>query len=650
MSSPHPGELVITWDAPSDVPDDYRVTWKKSTAKWPSYKNDNTVEGGNAFPTGTSHTVSDLEEGTEYHVRVRARYYNGNGDVEQSGQWSQTAPITISSSPPAKPTGLSTSPSHDSVLLSWTDPSDSGITGYQVLRGPDADNLTVLTDDTANTNTSYTDDSVTAETTYVYATKARNSGGLSPQSDTVSTTTLAAPPDPPAKPTITGQGATHSSADLYWANPNDDSITDYQILRGDDTDSLTILTDNTGNTNTNYNDDTVEAAKEYAYAIRARNAGGLSPQSDTVSVTTQAAPEEHVTELALAGAEFTLDGQTLDTTGTCNKEVIGDIADACTINIDTKTPVFAVDGTLDSDDRLTVKTGRDKLTVDAATESISEGQLRGADQTVTLPLPEGTSLMRLWGDDDEVAGGEEEHFFRVNVVPYWESNGDRLSKNSGCQSATDRTVTQITDTDCILTQIGNTAELQFRNVLEDHYNVYVDVNGTTVVDEPDNTVLAGSFTLDLQHGDNVIRVRLASKTGAAETYSSNAFYYKITTTPPAKPTGLSTSPSHDSVLLSWTDPNDDSITGYQILRGSDAANLAVLTDDTANTNTSYTDDTVDGRDHLRLRHQGPQRQRTQPAVGHRLRHHPAAAAGQARGPAPRHQPQLCHTVLGQPQR
>ena len=85
LSSTNPGELVITWDAPSNAPDDYRVTWKKSTAKWPSYKNENTVQGGNAFPTGTSHTVTGLEEGTSYSAKVRARYHDGNGNVEQSG-------------------------------------------------------------------------------------------------------------------------------------------------------------------------------------------------------------------------------------------------------------------------------------------------------------------------------------------------------------------------------------------------------------------------------------------------------------------------------------------------------------------------------------------------------------------------------------
>ena len=32
LSSPNPGGLVITWDAPSEAPDDYRVTWKNPTA------------------------------------------------------------------------------------------------------------------------------------------------------------------------------------------------------------------------------------------------------------------------------------------------------------------------------------------------------------------------------------------------------------------------------------------------------------------------------------------------------------------------------------------------------------------------------------------------------------------------------------------
>ena len=209
VTSPNPGELVIAWDAPGNAPDDYRVTWKKSTAKWRSYKHDNTVDGGNAFPTGTSHTVTGLEEGTAYKARVRARYHNSGGKVKKSGPWSAAQEVTVSvtpaptaqppanegrsTNPPAKPTGLITAASYDNVLLSWDNPDDDTITGYQVLRGPDADNLAVLVDDTGDANASYTDSNVAAQTTYVYAVKARNADGLSTQSDPVSVTTPAAP-------------------------------------------------------------------------------------------------------------------------------------------------------------------------------------------------------------------------------------------------------------------------------------------------------------------------------------------------------------------------------------------------------------------------------------------------------------------------
>ena len=211
VTSPNPGELVIAWDAPGNAPDDYRVTWKKSDGKWRSYKHDNTVDGGNAFPTGTSHTVTGLEEGTAYKARVRARYHNSSGKVKKSGPWSAAQEVTVSvtpaptaqppanegrsTNPPAKPAGLITAASYDNVLLSWTDPGDDTITGYQVLRGPDADNLTVLVDDTGSATSSYTDGNVAAETGYAYAVKARNADGLSIQSDPASVTTPAAPPE-----------------------------------------------------------------------------------------------------------------------------------------------------------------------------------------------------------------------------------------------------------------------------------------------------------------------------------------------------------------------------------------------------------------------------------------------------------------------
>ena len=302
VTSPNPGELAMTWETPSDAPDDYRVTWKKSDGKWPSYKNENTVDGGNRFPTGTSHTVTGLEEGTEYSARVRARYHNSDGDVEQSGPWSAAVDVTVATqpppppteepteepTPPAKPTGLTTSPSHDKVVLVWTNPNDDTITGYQILRGPDAASLSVLADDTESTSVSYTDSTVTAETSYAYAIRAKNTDGLSPGSDPVTVTTPAAPA-PPAKPTGLSTNPSHDRVDLSWTDPADDTITSYRVLRGPDADNLAVLVDDTGSSGLIYTDSTVAAETAYAYAIIARNTAGLSPQSDAVPVTTPAA-------------------------------------------------------------------------------------------------------------------------------------------------------------------------------------------------------------------------------------------------------------------------------------------------------------------------------------------------------------------------
>ena len=64
--------------------------------------------------------------------------------------------------------------------------------------------------------------------------------------------------------------------------------------------------------------------------------------------------------------------------------------------------------------------------------------------------------------------------------------------------------------------------------------------------------------------------------------------------PPAAPTGLTESQvSHDSLTLTWDDPQDTSITGYRILRGADANSLTAIEEDTGSAGTEYTDTTVE---------------------------------------------------------
>ena len=170
------GQLLLTWTAPNSDPTDYHINWTKSTEEYPA----NTAEAGNAHPTDTTHTLAGLEYDTDYNIRVRARYSDGeNAASHWNGPWTETT-AQVHQPLPAAPSFINTAVTEGQVLLSWSNPSDDSITGYQILRGPDAANLVVIENDTGSSSTSYTDEAPPAGQTHTYGIKARNSAGLSP--------------------------------------------------------------------------------------------------------------------------------------------------------------------------------------------------------------------------------------------------------------------------------------------------------------------------------------------------------------------------------------------------------------------------------------------------------------------------------------
>ena len=85
LSSTTAGTVRVAWDAPSEAPVDYRLSWAKAGTQFLTW----TDLSGNAFPTDTSYTITDLEEGEDYKVVVRARYDGASGD------WSDKVIITV---------------------------------------------------------------------------------------------------------------------------------------------------------------------------------------------------------------------------------------------------------------------------------------------------------------------------------------------------------------------------------------------------------------------------------------------------------------------------------------------------------------------------------------------------------------------------
>ena len=216
LTSDAPGTLAVSWDAASPTPTDYRIDWAESDEDYQSWK----VDDGHIYlaDTATTATIADLSHDTEYKIRMRARYYRGEHEGKSwGGPWA-TETITVAGEPaetptpepteeepakeepvkrppkddparddpapedttPAAPSLINTAVTEGQVLLSWSNPSDESITGYQILRGPDTDSLVVIEDDTGSTSTNYTDTAPPAGQTHTYGVKARNASGLSP--------------------------------------------------------------------------------------------------------------------------------------------------------------------------------------------------------------------------------------------------------------------------------------------------------------------------------------------------------------------------------------------------------------------------------------------------------------------------------------
>ena len=128
------------------------------------------------------------------------------------------------------------------------------------------------------------------------------------------------------------------------------------------------------------------------------------------------------------------------------------------------------------------------------------------------------------------------------------------------------------------------------------FSVLVSDTGTAALTYTDNTVAASlTYTYRIkainEHG-----VSERSRWFHVDTPAAPEPQEEQAAEPPSKPRGLEATASHDSVTLTWDDPQDESITGYVILRripGVDPqGQFSELVSDTGTAATTYTDDTV----------------------------------------------------------
>ena len=110
-----------------------------------------------------------------------------------------------------------------------------------------------------------------------------------------------------------------------------------------------------------------------------------------------------------------------------------------------------------------------------------------------------------------------------------------------------------------------------------------------------------TYTLaDADEGKAIkVQVSFTDDAGNEETLTSaatDAAAAAEPTEPPDKPKGLEATASHGQVVLTWNDPQDESITGYVILRrvrvNDQGGDFSVLVADTGSAATTYTDNEV----------------------------------------------------------
>ena len=620
LDSDEPGQLVITWEAPQAAPTDYRIRWANTDLGWPSWQADNEAERGNEHPLGdvTTLMLTDLTPDDTYKVQMRSRYYNADRTVhESSGPWTQVMTQRVKNHPPAAPTGLTTSAvAHDTLTITWNDPEDANITGYRVMRGPDATSLTTLAN-TQSDSTSFTDSTVEPETTYHYGVLALSQDGDG-QRSTTNVTTPAEPVqnDPPAAPTgLTTSAVEHDSLTLTWNDPQNDNITGYRILRGPDTNSLSTLQTDTGGAATAYIDTTVAAETTYHYAVIALSDDGDGTQSDTFSVTTLPAPTPAGTITALSVAS-SADGE-------------------LTVSWEQPNPPpsdYRVNWAPEGENFLSYK--------DANEANRGNSYPDGEETSLTLTgLTSGDEykvIMRARYSTGEYANNpwagpwstEATGTTAAPVVPQSISE-----PTDGDLSATTDTTGVIAVDQAARGTINENTNWRDRDwfaaELTAGHSYVVEVLGTSAVNcslrgpvlaaiyDADGTFFPGTeWWAEERTSINKIPftptadgTHFVSVTGEANAAGTGTYVLALTDDGdgsaeriavigaqgclPAVPTALGTSAvTHNSVTLSWTPPNSV-ITGYHILRATGTQPMSVIASDVASTATQYVDDSVE---------------------------------------------------------
>ena len=280
------GKVTLTWDAPSNnggsAITGYRIIRNDGTSNTSILQTD---------LVNLEYIDNGLTNGQSYTYSIKA--VNANGDSPFSNSVS-----AMPSGVPFAPTNLVANAGDGQVTLTWDAPNNGGsdITGYKIIRNDGTFDISFISTDLVNLV--YTDTGLTNGESYTYSIKAVNANGDGASSSPVSRTPTGNAFAPQNLQYIEGDG----KVTLTWDAPSNNggsAITGYRIIRNDGTSNTSIL--QTDLVNLEYIDNGLTNGQSYTYSIKAVNANGDSPFSNSVSAMPSGVPFAPTNLVANAG-------------------------------------------------------------------------------------------------------------------------------------------------------------------------------------------------------------------------------------------------------------------------------------------------------------------------------------------------------------
>jgi fibronectin type 3 domain-containing protein len=289
LSSSTTTQIVIGWTDNSGNEDGFKIERAPGTSS--SFSEIETV-GANV----TTYANTGLTAGSTFTYRVRA--FNSGGD----SPFSNTIAGTTATASPSPPSNLVLSSSTTTqIVIGWTDNSGNE-DGFKIERAPGTSSSFSEIETVGANVTTFSDTGLGAGLTFTYRVRAYNAGGNSAYSNTIAGTTGTVSPSPPSNLVLSS--STTTQIVIGWTD-NSSNEDGFKIERAPGTTSVFTQIATVGADVTTYTNIGLAAGTTFTYRVRAFNAGGNSPFSNTIAGTTATASPSPPSNLVLSSSTTT---------------------------------------------------------------------------------------------------------------------------------------------------------------------------------------------------------------------------------------------------------------------------------------------------------------------------------------------------------